>query len=374
MEHDETLSDQSPGFECLVVGIDEAEFKILRHWGEVVYVRVLRGVLPSRLSNVLVNSESRGYYRWLFGRPRKGEFTPTPVTLVMPSRRAYRLTLLAALPSLADLRPYLRSGLRPPDDLDPRAVPVAIESFAPYVNTFANRFRPLDGHLFGGWEPIKGAEVQREGIPWDRVWAMRALDGRSDAAAITTLIEALHDEIELVRGIAAYSLTPYARRLPIEPFLALARDTSVLNEDACRVAAAVFGAHADVVPLETVIDLYRDAPDEWTAAAAVWAMGQYGDRSPVDLLGRMLLVYFEVGPHEYRFMNSGAVRREAARTLRELGGLAPINALVAGLYDMETALDAALALLAHPGPVPEDIRRAAEAIANGEKRYLQSRF
>lgn len=152
------------------------------------------------------------------------------------------------------------------------------------------------------------------------------------------------------------------------------RDTQRLNAEACALAAAVFGAHPSEVDPETLVELFRDAPDETTAILAVRAMGRFGERSPADLLGRILLASHEAPPHEYRWTGALRVRREAANTLRALGELAPVEALIAGLHDSSTAIDAAHALLAHPRPVPETMLREARAIANGETRSISAPY
>jgi HEAT repeat protein len=210
-------------------------------------------------------------------------------------------------------------------------------------------------------------------MPWIRIEAIRALAVRSDAEALEGLIEGLQDEIELVRGMAAQALLTHALRLPVDRFRALAQDTSRVNAGACLVAARVFGTHVDEVPIEDVVALFRSAPHPTVAAMAVWAMGNYGARAPVELLARIALASLEPGPHEIPMMDDVRVHKAAAQALRTLGTRAPVEALIAGLYHLQAAADAAQALLVHPGPVPDDVRGDAEAIVRGEKRYLKGR-
>lgn len=359
-----------PAFACSVMGVDEAWMEIAKQRGDLVYVRIEEGALPAPLLNVLVRSESGGRFRMLFGRPAKGAFAPLPVTLVMPSRRAYRLTLLTTLPALGMMRPHLRAGLQPPEALGEDIVPVALAGLFTWCLPVVNRFRPLGGRLVSGWDPpIAGLELQPEGMPWERVRAIKALERslrQGDAQVTDALIVALQDEIEGVRAIAARLLTPVAARLPVAPFLDLAQDTTVLNESACLVAAAVFGMHSQEVPIERVIALFRDAPSPNVAAMAVGALGRYGDHAPVEILANILRAFFTPGPYEFRMMTDVRVHQAAGHALRELGDRAPVDALMAGLADTFSAKDAANALLAHAGPVPEEALRAAERIVRGE--------
>ncbi len=145
-------------FECTVLDADEAPFRVQQRWGVVVYVRVISGTLPATLPNILIAP-----YGWLIARPATGAFAPVAASLSVPAGRTYAVTMLARLPPLAGMRPYLRGGLHPPTDLDPMAVPVALEGLP-------DGFRAIAGKL-------QAASKRRDVVAPTREACLHAVDG-----------------------------------------------------------------------------------------------------------------------------------------------------------------------------------------------------
>lgn len=354
-------------FACAVLDADEAPFLVQRRHGVVVYVRVSSGTLPATLTNVLIDPYGR-----LRARPAKGAFAPVAAMLSVPAGRIYSVAVLACLPPLAEMRPYLRGGLRPPPHLDPMAVPVALEGLP-------DGFRAVAGTLVAVPESGDAAPPSREALAKRRhhmpvVAAMRSMDlrqyiARSDSvSAIARVIEALDDELADVRESAALALRPFAAQVPIAPFLAAITDKRALNFGWCLAAAFVFAAHPAEVPIDALLDLYHHmSPKQWprplVQAVALQAMGRLDNRaSPeiIDLLAGIL--------QERRAIHDIRVRRQAAIALGELGERSPIEALVAGMNDPqpEVAAAAAAALLRQSARITEDVQDRARLMSDVE--------
>ncbi len=340
--------------EVLAMDWHDTRLEIKGRHGAIMYVRPLRGVLPSLIRNVLVGKHHWAYGS-LYGRPTLDEFTPAPAMLMFPIGRVYPVTLLAALPPLDNMRPNLRNGLTPPPDIESTAQPVAIEGLP-------ENFRATGAQLVS--RQVDEAETDDDSLealhreamqhPDVRKAAINILSALGKNAPFDRLIDALYDEVEDVRTSASYTLMPLAPELPLQPFLDTIRDTSAFTQAALRVAARVFVAHADTIPVEAVIDLFERAPEPTIATVAIQVMGLMGSRAPVDMLASILM-----DRHTLRDLR---IRQQAANSLGKLGERAPLDALIAGMDDHMAMVQAATAVLNYPAPIPDDVRARAEEI------------
>ncbi len=352
--------------EVLAMDWHETGLTIKGRHGTIMYVRPLRGALPSLIRNVLVGKHHWAYGS-LYGRPTPDESTPAPAMLMFPIGPVYPVTLLAALPPLDNMRPNLRNGLTPPPEIESTAQPIAIEGLP-------ENFRATGAQLVS--RQVNEAETDDDSLKALRREAMRHPDMRKAAinilsalgkdAPLSRLIDALYDEIEDVRTSASHTLMPLAPELPLQPFLDTIRDSSALNKAALLVAARVFGAHADTIPIETVIDIFERAPDPTIAAVAVQVMGKLGTRAPEDVLASILL-----GTSGARMSIDIRVLQQAAHSLGLLGEHSSLEALIAGMNHPNIALDAATAVLNYPAPIPDDVRAQAEEIVAKDRGVRQ---
>jgi hypothetical protein len=92
----------SEGFTCELLDADLPYYYIKGYRGIIVYVRLSSGSLPPVTTNVLIDESAD-----LRGRPAKGAFAPVPARLTVRAGRHYPVALLARLPTLAEMRPYL---------------------------------------------------------------------------------------------------------------------------------------------------------------------------------------------------------------------------------------------------------------------------
>ena len=285
--------------------------------------------------------------------------------LSLPNGRAYPVNVLAALPPFANMRPHLRSGLRPPPGLDVRdLIPIAVEGLGP--DPWSWDFRVTSGVLHGTTDiPLTRDDfhdgwVRAESDTDVRRRSLRRLPVQLDPEHIEHIFTALYDEMGDVRRSAAYEIKwrELGHLLPLEPFLIAARDTRQINEAACLAATFVFAAHPAETPVEAVIDLYVDWYGMPVKAAALDALGFFGDRSPIEILAGIL--------HERRAMYGIDERCSAAYALGRLGARAPVDALVAGMNDMqpEVIQASARALAEYPGPVSADVRARAHLLSD----------
>lgn len=372
---------QPTTFECAVLDADEAALRIKQRVGLIVYVRLLSGTLPPYLPNVLV-----GPYGYLHGRPLKGAFAPVPARLAVPAGRSYYVTLLAALPPLHAMRSHMRSGLNPPYDLDPSAVPVALEGLP-------RGFRATTGRLIA--VPEQGTpEFDRLAV-WSQVqeityngWMQaRQLpkpgNQEDTSSAIEKILEALTHELEEVRDAAARALRPFAAQIPLAPFLSAIRDKRRLNHAACRAAAYIFTAHPDEVPIEALLDLYSNlelGPSRpLVQVVVIQAMGRLGDRVPdtiIDLLAS-ILIDTQIGS-EKPASHDVRVPPQAALALEQLEERAPVAALIAGMENIqpEVIVTSARALLRHPADVPAEMKERARLMSDlpAARAWVQSKF
>lgn len=358
----------SADFAAEVLGMDWHETKLTikgRH-GAIMYVRSVRGALPSLIRNALVG-KYYGASGSLYGRPAPGDFAPVLATLTFPAGRVYPVTLLATLPSLDTMRPYLKRGLTPPPDIEPTALPVAIEGIprgfratgARLVSRHADETETDNDAL----EALRREAMQH---PDMRKAAINILSALGKDAPFDRLINALYDEAEDVRKSASYSLAPLASELPLQPFLDTLRDTSGFNEAAYRVAVRVFAAHADTIPVEVVVDLFMHAPEPTIAALAVQVMGKLGARAPEDVLASIL-----TGTSGGSRSADIRVKQQAALALGKLGAHTSLGALIAGMDHYNVAPFAARVILDYPGPIPDDVRARAEEIVANDREGLQ---
>src|SRR5690349_8133931 len=193
-----------PDFECVVLDADLPIFQVKKLEGVLAYVRVLSGKLPALMRNVLVDTWGN-----LLGRPEKGAFMPSAANLVIPAGRSYPVTLLASLPPLATLRPYLRNALLPAHDLDPAALPVALGGLPQDFRAVAGRLvsaprsTPVEVDPMALWEA--GQKAQEAGL--HRAIALGdVVANNKPSLAVEHILTALTDEIEDVRFAAAYRL------------------------------------------------------------------------------------------------------------------------------------------------------------------------
>lgn len=309
-------------FDCDVLDSDEASLVVKQRLGQIIYVQVLSGSLPSYLSNVLVHSYGSWPHHTLIGRPAAGAFRPTPAELSVPAGRTYTVTVLASLSPLGKIRPYLREALDPPARLAPTAVPVAVEGF-PYgygFRTLAGRLRVAPGSSTESDLEARLTDMrqlQTEAI--FRAMAIRRQVAQSKpGVAIDLLLGALEDEAEHVRGMAAYDLRPFAARLPLAPFLAAIEDKRVPNAAACLAAAYVFAAHPDEVPIEALLDLYHHmslgVERPIIQAVVVSAMGRLGERTTAEVTELLTDIVHGSGP-----VQDVRVREQASIALRGHG-------------------------------------------------------
>ena len=365
--------DEPPVFECAIVETDEAHLRVKQRTGGILYARLLRGRLPDPLCNVLVQNTgwSGGRFQRLLGRPVRDLFRPMRAMLSLPSGRDYHVNLLATLPPLADMRPHLRSGLRPPPNLDIHGlIPLAVEGLG--QDPWAWDFRVTSGILRGMTrEPLTSEEfydlwARVEEETSTRRWSIRHMPSPLKPEHVERILTGLHDEMGDVRISAAYTIKwrDLGHLLPLEPFLVAAQDTRSLNEAACLAATFVFAAHAADTPVEAVIDLYLNSHGSPVKAATLDALGFFGDRAPIGLLAGIL--------YETRAMYGIDERCSAANALGRLGSLAPVDALVAGMSDLQphVVVAAAQALAKYPGPIPADLRARAELLSDfGEAHH-----
>jgi len=239
------------------------------------------------MTNVLVNE-----YGGLVGRPDRGTFSPTRALLTVPAGRQYHVVVLASLPQIGAMRPYLRRALSPPLDLDPTThlvvlgglpvhfratagqlvtAPTAPEGLAPVALT-----RHALSHEL--WATVTDVRDQGQlrglvmylppGRP-TRFLSVHELYAQMGDTFRERLLEGLGDELEEVREQSARGLCQLANHLPVAPFLETIRDTGPLNLPACEVAGAVFVAHPDQVPAEAVVALYEGVRRDLTLPMAL---------------------------------------------------------------------------------------------------------
>lgn len=380
----EATAELALDFECAVLDADLPVFSIKRLEGILVYVRLLSGSLSSPMTNVVVDNSGD-----LLGRPDKGVFAPTRAQLRVPAGRTYQVVLLASLPTIGTMRQYLRHALWPPAGLDPEARPVALAGLPLHFRATSGRLvssssRPSEAMASMPttrdlWEAESRvvAESRHRAMALFGVWRLyptvpviQSLLAARGNEFIETLLEALRDEIEEVRMAAAHALSMLAHRLPVGPFLEAIGDTRPLNFAACEVAAHVFAAHPEEVPVETLVNLYhsmehsakRPASRAYhrsdVETAALRAMGRLGARAPVQLLANIL--------EEEHAIYAIDVRRAAAAALGDLGALAPVEALIAGMEDLqpEVAAVAAKALAQHPAEISDALRERARLMSD----------
>lgn len=369
-------------FACRLLDADEAGFVVKGRSGVIVYVRPISGTLPSPMRNVLVHSYAPMPWITLHGRPEKGAFVPLRATLTVPAGRSYAVTVLATLPDLDGMRPYLRVGLNPAPDIELGAIPMVLEGLP-------RDFRATSGQLTSAGEAEPDGEFDHENL-WAHTMQLQqdALGRAMEVAAlirryrgdvpIEPILRTLSDEASNVRDAAAHHVSQIAHRLPWQSFLPTIRDKRQINFPALLAAAYVFAAHVDEVPIEVLFDLFHNAcPKQWghplVQIVVVQAMGHLGDRvtpEVIELVAGILL--------EQRTIYDIRVRAQAAVTLGELSGKAPVEALIAGMDDPqpEVAAAAARSLAQHPAPIPDDLRERARVMSDLEtaRRIIYGRY
>jgi hypothetical protein len=360
-----------PAFVAGVLDADAAPLIIKGCAGVVVYVHVLTGALPSAVRNVLVRTDGWPWVSTLYGRPEKGAFAPTAARLTVSAGRTYPVTVLASLPALGMMRPYLRAGLNPPPQLDPAAIPVALEGLP-------RHFRATAGELSAVGASGDRTEVDQQELLAQlqrrtneallAAWQLRPPPGGEvthHATEVERVLDALGDERETVRDAAANYLRPFAARLPLAPFLAAIQDKRDLNAAACVAAATVFAAHPDEVPIEALLDLYQHmgagVHRVLVHMVVVQAFGRLGARASVEVIELLSDTLQGRGAsHDIR------VRMLAANALGDLGERAPIEPLIAGMEDHqpEVASAAARALARHPVVLSDEVRARAQTMSD----------
>lgn len=366
-----TFVSTPPVFVARVLDADAAPLIVKGRAGVIVYVQVVVGTLPSAVRNVLVRTDSWPWVGTLYGRPEKGAFAPTAARLAVPAGRTYPVAVLASLPALGTMRPYLRAGLNPPPHLDPTAVPVALEGLP-------RHFRATAGQLSAMGAPGGRTEVDRHAltaqlqrITTEAQVAAMALPSAQRGAdphhapEVERILDALGDEREAVRDAAAYRLQPFAAQLPLAPFLAAIQDKRDLNAAACLAAATVFAAHPDEVPVDALLDLYHHMGAgvhvERVHMAVVQAFGRLGARASVEVIELLSSILQDQRAH-----HGIGVRMLAANALGDLGERAPIEPLIAGMehFQPEVASAAARALARHPGILSDELRARAQTMSD----------
>lgn len=359
-------------FVCMLLDADDAGFVVKGRGASIAYARLLSGTLPPRMRSVLVHSDAPFPWITLHGRPEKGGFVPLRATLTVPEGRSYAVTVLATLPDLDGMRPYLRAGLNPPPGIEQGAIPLALEGLP-------REFRATSGQLTSAGDAEPEGSYDRETL-WAHLMRLQqeALGRAMEVATLTRrygrdapvepILHALSDEMFDVRDAAAHHMSYIAHRLPWRSFLPAVRDMRQLNFPALLAAAHVFAAHSDEVPIEVLFDLFHNAcPRQWghplVQIVVVRAMGQLGDLvtpEAIALLAGILL--------EQRTIYDIRVRAQAAAALGMLGSTAPVEALIAGMAfpQPEVAAVAARSLVQHPAAIADDVRERARAMSDLE--------
>jgi hypothetical protein len=380
LQDSSTKGKVSEGFTCELLDTDLPYYYIQGYRGIIVYVRLLSGTLPLVTSNVLIDQSAD-----LRGRPAtKGAVTPILARLTLHTDRSYSVALLARLPTLAEMRPYLRSALMPSPDLDMTAIPVVLGGLPLHFRAIAGRVESSAAEKYSESDLqrlsidlyMAAEQVRREG--YQRRFALLGPGRLGKPVTKEEVLEALDDEFDDMRVAAAYAIGTVADQLPVAPFLEAIRDMRPINCGWCLAAACVFGAHPDEVSPETLVELYhgvervagRHAHESvLIQVETLRAMGHFGVRAPVDLLAQVLT--------EPRAMYDIRERWTAAEALGELGALAPVEALIAGMENPqpEVAVAAARALAQHPAQIPDEVRKRARLMSdmNAARRIIYGR-
>jgi hypothetical protein len=369
----------SEGFTCELLDTDLPYYFSKGYAGIIVYVRLLSGTLPAITSNVLIDESAD-----LRGRPAKGSFSPIHAQLTLASGRNYHVALLARLPTLAEMRPYLRSALMPPPNLDMAAIPLVLGGLPLHFRAISGRLESSGAEKYSEsdlqrlavelW--IAAEQVRREG--YQRRFTLLGPGRLGKPVTKEEVLEALDDEFDDMRLAAAYAIGSVADQLPVAPFLEAIRDMRPINCGWCLAAAFVIGAHPDEVSPETLVELYhgvervagRHAHEPvLIQVETLRAMGHFGARAPVDLLAQVLT--------EPRAMYDIRERWTAAEAFGELGALAPVEALIAGMESPqpEVAVAAARALARHPAQISDEVRKRARLMSdmNAARRIIYGR-
>ncbi len=408
MTHATTSNAESP-FVCEVLDADEKYGEWIVDTGEpkktrsgritthvrsgiVLYVRLVSGALPSP---VALMDEATDRYTFGTARFAPGAFAPTPVDVITTSGNVYEMTLLGSFPPLCELPPAMRAMFHPTCYVGPEACPIILECVASLIDGF----RPRNAQLIAHWPPATSTLTETAmGMPMHsthlkrhvrrqrkqaaeahaaqltrymrekmrRIFEVhRLIQDLGPDAAIDPLLAALNDELRDVRAAAAAQLSRIAQRLPVTPFLSAIQDRSWLNADVCYVAAHVFLAHIDEVPVAALLDLYAGGDAPWytnVRITAIQAMARLGDQAPDEVVALLTDIAAHKSSVDIR------VRWSVAKALGDLGARAPIEALLAGMRDgqPEVASAAARALLRHPGPLSEEALTEARLLSDLE--------
>lgn len=379
--------EDSPRFVCDVIDADELSFGVKGHFGLVVYIRRTEGVLPPLITNFVAGK----------ARPTTRYVVFTPARLVVPAGRTYHVRVLAVLPPMSAMRPYLRSHLRPPSELASDVQPVILEGLE-----MLSRFRPREGQLIAEGAPVtegddgtvssrrqrrKALEDFRgvlfnylrnlDSAGQQRAYTLReAARRQAPEVAAKMLYEALRDEDEHVRSTAAYWLRTVANQIPLERFLGVLHDKGIMNAAEWEATAYVYTAHANEVPVEAVLDIYNGEygfHSPLIHTIAVDAMGRLGERATDEVIALLANIVSEP-----RAMYDIRVRRQAAIALGEFGARAPVEALIAcmqGGGQPEVCAAAARAIAQHPANIPDEIREEARLLSDDDtaRRILYGR-
>lgn len=393
-----TTSDTEPLFVCEVLDADENVSGLLVDTGEtkktksgqirnrtrfgiVVYVRLVSGALPSPVSRVEDAT----------ARFEPGAFAPTPARLITAMGHHYEMTLLGSFATLSEMPHSLRAMFHPASNAGPESRPVILDGV---VVRLIDGFRPRDAQLIGlqrsetsSERPIRRIHSKRQArrqraqqlneytdqmTQFEREKTLRMLavhnliQERGPDAAIDPLLAALNDDLEVVRSTAAYHLARLADRLPVAPFLSAIREKTWLNAKVCEVAAYVFLAHVDEVPVEVLLDLYHGGDAPWYTTVhviAIAAMGHLGERATDEVVALLA----DIAAHK-PYLTDIRIRWSVAKALGDLGARAPVEALISGMRDgqPEVASAAARSLLRHPGPVADEVLQEAHLLSDLE--------
>ncbi len=179
--------------------------------------------------------------------------------------------------------------------------------------------------------------------------AVTALGEQGERALLDILINALQDEASNVRSAAVTALGEQGERAPLDILINALQDKDSYMRSA---AVTALGKQGERAPLDILINALQDEASN-VRSAAVTALGKQGERAPLDILINALddssmdvlqsvikvLAKQKVALKNFlqRINNGNAIMRSAAVTaLGEQGERAPLDILINALQDKDS--------------------------------------